>query len=203
MTKWEILQEMGQKGPFRASDVTARGITRSYLQRWRQQGLIERVGYGLYRLADGDLTEMATVAEVVRKAPHVHICLITALAYHELTTEIPHAVWIMVEGTRRAPRIDFVGTEVVRASGDGFSWGIEEVQIEGVLMKITDPAKTVADCFRYRSHVGLDVAYAALRDFLDGVRRRRGSAYSIPHLVEAAKVDRVYNVMRPSLEVLV
>ena len=203
MTKMAQLLEMAEKGPFRAVDATAQGITRSTLQRAVERGAIERIGYGLYRLVDGEVTEMASVAEVVKKAPHVVICLLTALLYHDLTTELPHAVWIMVEGPRRAPKIEFVKTQVVRASGVAFSHGVEEIVIEGAKMKITDPAKTVADCFRYRSHVGMDVAYTALRDFVRRVHERRGGKYNLQSLTEAAKADRVYSLMRPSLEVLV
>jgi predicted transcriptional regulator of viral defense system len=197
------LLEIAKKGPFRTVDVTARGITRSYVQRALLEGKIERVGYGLYRLADDDVTEMATVAEVVKRAPHVVICLLTALQYHELTSELPHAVWIMVEGPRRAPKIDFVKTEVVRASGQAFTFGVDEVVIEGATMKITDPAKTVADCFRYRNHIGMETAYTALRDYLRAVHARRSREYTIPGLIDAAKADRIYSVMRPSLEAMV
>lgn len=197
------LLAVAKQGPFRTSDVTARGITRSYVQRALENGIIERVGYGLYRLAEDDLTEMSTVAEVVKRAPNVVICLLTALQYHQLTSELPHAVWIMVEGPRRAPKIDFVKTQVVRASGRAFTHGVDEVITEGTTMKITDPAKTVADCFRYRSHVGMEVAYTALRDYVRRVHERQGGQYTIPQLVEAAKADRIYNFMRPSLEAIV
>jgi predicted transcriptional regulator of viral defense system len=203
MSKMLQLLEIAEKGPFRASDATDRGIPRSYLQRALEAGSIERVGYGLYRASNADVTEGATVAEVVTRAQNVVVCLLTALQFHELTSEVPHAVWIMVEGTRRAPKIDFVKTEVVRASGRAFSHGVEEIVIEGARMKITDPAKTVADCFRYRSHVGMEVAYTALRDFIRRVHERRGGKYTLPRLVEAAKVDHVYRLMRPSIEVLV
>lgn len=203
MKKMEQLLELAQKGPFRTADVTARQITRSYIQRALHEGKIERVGYGLYRLASDDVSEMATVAEVVKRAPQVVVCLLTALQYHELTSELPHAVWIMVEGSRRAPKIDFVKTEVVRASGQAFTHGVERILIEGAPMQITDPAKTVADCFRYRNHVGMEIAYTALRDYVRRVHERRGGKYTIPGLVDAAKADRVYNVMRPSLEALV
>lgn len=197
------LLRMAEKGPFRARDATARGIPRSYIQRALVRGSVERLRHGLYRLVDADHTEMTSVAEVVKVAPKVNVCLLTALQFHELTSEVPHAVWIMIEGPRAAPKIDFVKTEIVRASGPAFSHGVETHVIEGVSMKITNPAKTVADCFRYRSHVGMEVAYTALRDFVRRVHERRGGAYTLQSLVDAAKVDRVYNLMRPSLEVLV
>lgn len=203
MSKMTQLLQIAQKGPFRTVDATARGIPRSYIQRALREGTIERVRHGLYRLVGGDFTEMATVAEVVKVAPKVHVCLLTALQFHDLTSEVPHAVWIMVEGPRPAPKIDFVKTEVVRASGPAFTHGVEEHVIEGVPMKVTSPAKTVADCFRYRSHVGMEVAYTALRDFVRRVHERRGGNYSFENLVAAAKADRIYNVMRPSIEVLV
>jgi len=115
---------------------------------------------------------------------------------HELTTEAPHAVWVMIDRHARMPKLSYPKLQVVRASGSARTHGIEAKTIEGVRVRLTSPAKTVADCFRYRQHVGLDVAIAALRDCL---RKRAGSVDAI---VEAARADRVYTLMRPYLEAL-
>jgi predicted transcriptional regulator of viral defense system len=128
--------------------------------------------------------------------PHATICLLSALQVHGLTTELPHAVWIMIDRKARAPKIGYPSLEIVRASGDALVHGVDERRIEGTQVKVTNPAKTVADCFRYRSHVGLDVALDALRDYL---RKHRGG---MDALVRAAKADRVDAVMRPYLEAL-
>lgn len=197
------LKRIADKGPFRASDATAAGIPRTYLQRWVEQGVLERVGRGIYRLATGEPGEQASIAEVARRAPRANLCLLSALQLHELTSELPSAVWLMVETRSRAPRIDFVRTEIVRASGAAFHYGIHQRRIEGVPVRVTSPAKTVADCFRYRRHVGLDVALEALRAYMKAVHERRSSDYTVKHLSEAMVASRITSVMRPYVEVLV
>jgi len=128
--------------------------------------------------------------------PHAIVCLLSALQIHDLTTEAPHAVWIMIDRHARAPKLAQPKLEIVWASGLARTHGVERCTIEGVRVQLTTPAKTVADCFRYRRHVGLEVALAALRDYL---RKHRGG---IDALVAAARADRVDAVMRPYLEAL-
>jgi len=197
------LMRVAERGPFRASDATAAGIPRTYLRRWTDQGVLERVGHGLYRLAAGEPSELASIAEVARRAPRATVCLLSALVLHELTSESPSAVWLMIEGHGRAPRIDFVHTEIVRASGEAFHHGVEQRAIEGVPVRLTSPAKTVADCFRYRRHVGLEVALEALRDYMKAAHSRRTPRYALRHLTEAMQASRVTSVMRPYIEALV
>ncbi len=201
-SKLPALQALGQKGPFRAVDLERHGIPRSYLSRWEHRGLIEKVARGLYRLVRVEPTELSSIAEVARRVPNAVICLLTALQLHELTSEAPHAVWLMIPTKRHRPHLEFIQTQVVYASGHALNHGIEVRTIEGVEVTLTSPAKTVADCFRYRRHVGEETAYAALRDYLNAVQRRKSQQYSVPLLIEAAKADRIYSVMRPSLEVL-
>lgn len=133
------------------------------------RGILERVDRGIYRLVDGPVTEHHSLAEVAVRVPHATVCLLSALQLHELTTEVPHAVWVMIDRHARMPKLPYPKLEVVRASGRALQHGIETRVIEGVEVRITSPAKTVADCFRYRQHVGLDVAMAALRDYLRGM----------------------------------
>ena len=197
------LLHLGQSGPFRASDLAAAGIPRSYLARWEKQGVVERLSRGLYRLVEVEPTELGSVAEVARRAPKGVICLLTALQIHNLTSEVPHAVWLMIPTKGHRPKIDFVQTELVYASGLALTHGVEDRIVEGVHVQLTNPAKTVADCFRYRNHIGMETAYTALRDYLSAVHARRSPVYTIVNLIEAAKADRVYSVMRPSLEALV
>ena len=128
--------------------------------------------------------------------PHATICLLSALQLHELTTEAPHAVWVMIDRHARMPTFSYPRLEVVRASGSALEHGVETDVVEGVGIRFTSAAKTVADCFRYRRHVGLDVALTATRDYL---RMYRGG---VDTLVEAARADRIYTVMRPYLEAL-
>jgi predicted transcriptional regulator of viral defense system len=171
-------------------------IPRAYLRRLCDRGLLEQVDRGIYRLAEAPVTELHSLAEIAVRVPHVTICLLSALQLHELTTEVPHAVWIMIDRHARMPKLSYPTIEVVRASGRALEHGVETREIEGIAVRVTSPAKTVADCFRYRRYVGLDVAMAALRDYL---RARRGG---IDALVEAARADRVYPLMRPYLEAL-
>lgn len=202
-SKLPALLALGKKGPFRAAELEQHGIPRSYLTRWQAQGLVEKVARGLYRLVAVEPTELSSIAEVAHRVPNGVICLLTALQLHELTSEAPHAGWLMIPTKGHRPRLDFIQTQVVYASGQALSHGVEVRNIEGVKVKLTTPAKTVADCFRYRRHVGEETAYAALRDYLGAVQRRKSRHYSVPLLIEAAKADRVCGVMRPSLEVLV
>jgi predicted transcriptional regulator of viral defense system len=129
--------------------------------------------------------------------PHAVICLLTALQVHELTTEAPQAVWIMIDTHARTPKLGYPRIEVVRASGKARTYGIETRTVEGVPVKLSTPAKTVADCFRYRRHVGLEVALAALREYLG---KHRGG---VDALTNAARADRIYTFMRPYIEALV
>lgn len=202
MSRTKELMELAGEGPFRASDAGERGIPRTYLQRWVEQGVIERVARGLYRLVEVEPTEKATLAEVGTRVPRGNICLLSALQVHDLTTESPAAVWLMIEGHSRAPRVDFVRTEIVRASGESFRFGVETHRFEGVKVRVTSPAKTVADCFRFRRHVGLEVALEALRDYMKRVHARRGAKYSVRLLEDAARAARVTTVIRPYMEAL-
>ena len=194
--KIDALIRLARKGPIRARDLANAEIPRTYLARLCESGVLEQVDRGLYRLADARVTELHSLAEVAKRVPHAVICLLSALQVHGLTTESPHAVWIMIDTHARAPKIAYPTVEIVRASGKARSHGIETRTIENVPVRLTTPAKTVADCFRYRKHVGLDVALGSLREYL---RKRRGG---VDALTTAAKVDRIYAFMRPYLEAL-
>ena len=202
-TKTEVLKRLARNGPLRARDLHEVGIPRSYLARLVARGELEHSGRGLYGLPDADVTELHSLAEVSVRVPHATICLLSALQVHGLTTELPHAVWIVIDTRARTPKLDTPALEVVRAQGPAREHGIERRRVEGVDVQVTSPAKTVADCFRYRRHVGVDVAVAALRDYLTLSRRRDRPAHAtIDALVAAAKADRVSNVLRPYLEAL-
>lgn len=192
----DALLRLAEQGPLRASDLDEADIPRAYLRRLCDRGLLERVDRGLYRLVHATVTELHSLAEVAVRVPRATICLLSALQVHGLTTEVPHAVWVMIARHARMPRLSYPKLSVVRASGSALEHGVATRTIEGVDVRITNPAKTVADCFRYRQHVGLETAMDALRDYL---RKHRGG---MDALVEAARADRVYTVMRPYLEAL-
>jgi predicted transcriptional regulator of viral defense system len=195
-TKTAALLRLARKGPVRARDLDDAGIPRAYLKRLCDRGLLEQVDRGLYRLADAPVTELSSLAEVSKRVPHAVVCLLSALQLHGMTTEAPHAVWVLIDRHARMPKLASSTLEVVRASGAAREHGVETRVIDGVKVQLTTPAKTVADCFRFRRHIGLEVALAALKDYL---KKRTGS---IDALVAAARADRIFGFMRPYLEAL-
>jgi len=195
-TKTDALLRLARKGPFRAKDLDAAKIPRPYLRRLCDRGVLDRVDRGLYRLVDAPTTELQSLAQVAKRVPKGIICLLSALEVHALGTEAPHAVWVMLDRRARTPKLSYPRIEVVHASGAALEHGVEVRVIDGVKVRVTTAAKTVADCFRFRRHIGLELALAALRDYL---RTRRGS---IDALFEAARADRVHAVIRPYVEAL-
>ena len=171
-------------------------MPRSYLARWIHEGLIERVSRGLYSASAAYVTENHSEVQACKLVPGRVICLISALRIHGLGTQVPHAVWIAIDRTARKPRFDYPPLRVVRMSGRARAAGIEQHMFEGVRVKVYSAAKTVVDCFKFRTKIGLDVALEALRDFW----RSRGR--SADELWRFAKICRVANVMRPYLEML-
>jgi predicted transcriptional regulator of viral defense system len=176
----------------RSRDFEAEGVTRVTLARLVEQGVLERHGRGLYGLATGT-TEHRTVVEATVRVPKGIVCLLSALQFHQLSTQSPHEVWIAIAMKARKPAVDWPPLRVVRFSGAALTHGVEKHVLEGVEVKITSAAKTVADCFKYRNKIGLDVALEALAEY----RRKRGS---VDALMKAAAVDRVAVVIRPYLE---
>jgi predicted transcriptional regulator of viral defense system len=186
------------QGIARGSDFDAAGVPRMYLKRLTEDGVLLQVGRGLYRLAGSPSHAAASLAEAARIQPRGVICLLSALQFHDLTTQTPHAVWMMLGPKDWAPTSAPVQVRVVRASGRAFQEGVQRHEIDHVLVPITSPAKTVADCFKYRNKIGLDVAVEALRDLV----RRSNRPSPVAELWRFAEVDRVQSVMRPYLEAL-
>lgn len=184
-------------GVLRARDLATHGIPRAYLTRLVEDGLLNRAGRGLYTLPDAELTEQHSFAEAAKRVPHSVICLLSALRFHELTTQAPFEVWLALDPRARRPRVDAPPLRIVRFSGHALSQGVEEHRVEGVSVRVYSPAKTVADCFKYRNKIGLDVALEALRETW---RERRATMDDLWHFAE---ICRVSTVMRPYLESLV
>lgn len=180
----------------RPRDLEARGISRQYLRLACEKRLVERVGRGLYRVPGAMMTEHQSFAEVCKRAPTAVICLLSALRFHDLTTQNPTEVWIAIGEKAYLPRIDTVATRVARFSGPAFAEGVETHKVAGAQVKVYSVAKTVADCFKYRHKVGVDVAIEALRDSL---QQRKAS---MDDLVRYARVCRVERVMSPYIEAL-
>ncbi len=171
-------------------------MARRVLKRLVDCGELIRRSRGVYTLPDHESTRHTGMAEVCARAPIATVCLISALDFHELTTQIAHAVWIMIDRKGRRPKIDCPSIEIVYASGASLTRGVETHEIEGVNVRITSPAKTVADCFRYHDRVGQDVAVEALRDCL---HQRKATPSQI---FKMAEIDRVVKTMRPYIEAL-
>lgn len=183
-------------GVLRPRDLAPHAIPRHYLRTAEEQGLIQRTSRGLYLPANAPLTEHHSLAEVAKRVPHGVICLLSALRFHNLGTQNPFEVWIAIGNKDRSPKSGSPALRVVRFSGNALEYGQARHVIEGVPVRITSIAKTVADCFKYRNKIGSDVALEALRDCL---RRKKATPSAI---LEAARVSRVENVLRPYLEAL-
>ncbi|CAN7570771.1 type IV toxin-antitoxin system AbiEi family antitoxin domain-containing protein [Phyllobacterium sp. LjRoot231] len=193
------LEVARRQGIARGRDFDAAGVPRVYLQRLRDEGVLQQVGRGLYKLAHAEVASATSLAEAARIQPKGVIGLLSALQFHNLTTQTPHAVWMLLGPKDWAPTNPSVSLKIVRASGEALTAGIETHQIDGVPVPITSPAKTIADCFKHRNKIGLDVAIEALRDL---VKSRKGRA-GLNELWRYAEIDRVQTVMRPYIEAMV
>ena len=191
-----VLGLAGQKGLLRASDLDAIDAPRVVLTRMTAAGLLEKIGRGLYRLPESQGSEHESLVTVATKVPQAVFCLLTALQFHELTTQLPRQVWIAMPRGSHAPRLDYPPIKMVQFTGEAYMAGIEEVERDGVKLRVYGVAKTVADCFKHRNKIGLDVALEALRE------ARAKKMASADDLWRFAKICRVANVMRPYLEVV-
>jgi predicted transcriptional regulator of viral defense system len=189
-----VLEIVEQAGVLRPRDLDRYGIPRIYLSRLCERGLLQRVGRGLYVLPDADVSEHHTLAEACKRVPHGVVCLLSALRFHGLTTQSPFEVWLAIGSKAWRPQVDYPRLRFVRFSTSALEAGVEEHSIEGVSVRVYNPAKTVADCFKVRNKIGVDVAVEALRDC-----RRQGRCGN-DDLWHYAKICRVANVMRPYME---
>ncbi len=196
-TKTErLLQLVRERGLVRAREVAAAGYPTALLYRLRDRGELEQVGPGLFRDPDADLTERHSYAEVAKLVPAGVICLLSALSFHEIGTQNPWQVWIALEKGSQRPRSPGLPLKTVWFSGDAMEEGVERHEVEGVDVRVFSAAKTVADLFKFRNKVGVDVAIEALRE---GLERRIFSRDQILHF---ARICRVERVMKPYLQAL-
>lgn len=195
-TAERLIELARSRGLIRPCDLAPFGIPRVSLTRAVRRGLLERIGRGLYGLPGREVSAHGLLAEVARKVPKGVVCLLSALRFHGLTTQAPFEVWLAIENKALAPKLDYPPLRIVRFSGKAFTEGVEEHVVDSVTIRITGVAKTVADCFKYRNKIGLDVALEALRE---AWHERRMSSDDIWRY---AKVCRVANVMRPYLDSL-
>ena len=187
-TRKRIPQIARKKRLFRLFEATAAGVHPEYVRRLVRQGQLSRVGRGLYALATIEATEHHTLAEVAKRIPKGVFCLLTALRFHGLGTQNPREVWVAIDRRAGTPRVDFTPVRLVRVSGVTLSHGIEQHEIEPVPIRVTSPARTVADCFKFRNKIGVDVAVEALRDFR---QQRKGTADELWRHAERLRMARV------------
>jgi predicted transcriptional regulator of viral defense system len=192
----QVLNIVRKAGILRPRDLATRSIPRTYLKRLEERGLLVKETRGLYKLPDAEITEHHSLAEACKRVPRGVVCLLSALQFHKLTTQAASEVWLALDRKARAPREGGQPLRLVRMSGKALTEGIEDHRIEGVAVKVYKPAKTVADCFKYRNKIGLDVALEALRDY------RQKHRSGMDELWRFAKICRVERVMRPYLEAL-
>jgi predicted transcriptional regulator of viral defense system len=190
------LRAIRRLGIARPRDLARYGIHRAQLARLVKAGVVERFSRGVYIVAGHDFSAEVAAAIVATRVPQAVLCLLTALRLHGLTTQLPHEVWIALPQKARRPALDYPRLRVARFSGAALLEGIECRRIEGVEVRLYSAAKTVADCFKYRNKIGIDVAVEALRDY---TRNHRGGATALAHF---ARVCRVTRVMQPYLDSL-
>jgi predicted transcriptional regulator of viral defense system len=193
----KVLSIAKDRRMIRVRDLIEHGIHPEYLRRLCKKGLLIKMGRGIYIPADTEISQNVGLAQVAKRVPHGVVCLLSALQFHDLGTQSPFEVWIAVERKSARPRIDYPPLRIVRFSGIALTEGIEKHQIDGVEVKIFNKPKTIADCFKYRNKIGLDVALEALKD----CRQRR--LCTNDQLWKYAKICRVANVMKPYLEVTI
>ena len=184
-------------GMLRTSKAIRLGVHPRTLYALRDSGEIEQVGRGLYRLTSAPKLTNPDLVPIATRIPRAVVCLISALAYHGLTTQVPHAVDIALPSHGQVPKIDGIPVRVFWYSEPSFSAGIDAAKLDGVRVRIYSPEKTIADCFKYRNKIGIDVAIEALRSYRE--RRRKPDFQALSTF---ARINRVQRIMRPYLEAI-
>ena len=192
---FEIFRQHG--GQLRMSEALAAGISRYMLYSLRDKGLIEQVSRGIYRLADLPPIGSPDLVTVALRFPNAVICLTSALAYHGLTTQIPHEVSVAVSRNSRIPSLDFPPVRAHKFAEIVFKAGVEEHQIDGVSVRIYGPEKTLADCFKFRNKLGMDMVLEALKLY------RSRKTFNFDAVLKYARICRVEKAMKPYLEAIV
>ena len=195
--KETILDLAEQKGMLRAKDLSEGKLPRTILARLLHEGKLVRLSRGLYALPDRVLSERSALAEVSIKFPRSVFCLLTALQFYEITTQPPFQVWLAVNLKARTPKIQYPPLKVVRFADEAFEYGVQDVVLDGVVRgRVTSLEKTIADCFKFRNKIGIDIAIEALQ------KAWRSKRISLNEIRVCAKICRVNNVMTPYLESL-
>jgi predicted transcriptional regulator of viral defense system len=181
-------------GMMRMSEAIRAGIHRRTLYALRSAGIIDQLGRGLYRLVDAPLLGNPDLVVAAKRIPKGVICLISALAFHDLTTQIPHEVYVALPRNSELPRIDYPPVRLFRFAAAAYAAGVESHKFDGMIVRVYSREKTLADCFKYRNKIGLDTAIEALK------RYREQGRFNVGALLANAEECRVANIMRPYLE---
>lgn len=174
---------------FRAADMESAGLSRNQLPALLRAGVVERVARGLYRLTDADVTENYSVAMACARVPDSVVCLLSALRIHEIGTQAPAEVWLAIPHKARPPRMPELKLHIVRFSGRAWTFGVQQTSFEGVPARITSPARTVADCFRYERLLGPEIPMEALQD---GLRQRKMTVAEISRVAKVLPSRRLH-----------
>lgn len=193
----KLLKFLGKHGVVRPKDVEAIGISGVYLNKLHREGVLERPSRGIYTIKGAKVDQNQTLIEACKRIPKGTVCLLSALQFHGLTTQLPFEVWLAIDVKAHRPQGDLPPLRICRFSKASLDFGVQKHKIGSSHVKVYSPAKTVADCFKYRGKIGLDVAIEALR----AVWSKKKS--SMDDLHKAAKACRVANIMRPYLESLI
>ncbi|MFT6289350.1 MAG: putative transcriptional regulator of viral defense system [Halieaceae bacterium] len=181
----------------RPSDLTRLGLPKDYLYQLSKEQVLVRIGRGMYQWPNRRAGNNQSLIEAVKQAPNAVVALLSALSFHELTTQNPHEIWLAIDRKSWRPKIQYPPVRFVTLSGQLMSEGVERHTVDGEDLKVFSVARTVVDCFKYRHKIGLEVALEALRE---GWLEKR---FTIDELVRYAELCRVKNVMQPYLESLV
>lgn len=183
-------------GIFRLSEAIDHGIHQQTIQRLSKRGLINREGRGLYTMPDREIDIFYSLVEAQKRVPIGIICLISALSFYEIGTQLPGEIWMALEKGRKPPKIEYPPIRFVHFSGESISAGINNERIKGIRINITNPAKTIADCFKFRNKIGLDVAIEALRGCL------KNKKCTVDELLHYSRICRIEKVIQPYIEVI-
>ena len=193
----QILRLARRRRLLSAADVREQGLTPQLLIKLHQSGKLERVARGLYSLPGSQPTGHQSLVEICRRVPRGVICLLSALQYHEIGTQLPHEVWLALPEATQTPPIDYPPLRIVRLRGGAYADGIETFIEGGSSLRVYGIDKTIADCFKFRHKIGVDVALEALKE---AWRQRKLNLDRVAHF---GKVNRVSKVMQPYLETIV
>jgi len=194
--KEKIISLIKKRGLIKAKDLKSLNVSRNYLYKLTNEGILTRVSKGVYTLPEITYTEKKTFAEVTKKVPKAVICLISSLVFHNVTTQISNQIWIMLPTGSWNPKIKDLSLNVTYTKDDLYKKGIEKHTVNGVEIKVYNLAKTVVDCFKHRNKIGLDVAIEALQEIV------KNKKCDLNEILTYAKINRVYKIMRPYLEMI-